>query len=60
MLKLISKSVKVLYACSKYALQTKAFTGENSPAQVKTAGAEYILIGHSERRSLFNETDGKE
>ncbi|NWH10792.1 triose-phosphate isomerase [Acholeplasma laidlawii] len=34
-----------------------AFTGENSPAQVKTAGAEYILIGHSERRSLFNETD---
>ncbi|WP_025725437.1 triose-phosphate isomerase [Acholeplasma granularum] len=34
-----------------------AFTGENSPAQVKTAGAEYILIGHSERRNIFNETD---
>lgn len=34
-----------------------AFTGENSPAQVKTAGAEYILIGHSERRNLFGETD---
>ncbi len=34
-----------------------AFTGENSPAQVKTSGADYILIGHSERRSYFNETD---
>ena|SRR5690606_768888 len=34
-----------------------AFTGENSPAQVQTSGAEYILIGHSERRSYFNETD---
>ncbi len=34
-----------------------AYTGENSPLQVKTAGAEYILIGHSERRSYYNETD---
>ncbi len=34
-----------------------AFTGENSPMQVKTAGAEYILIGHSERRNYYNETD---
>lgn len=34
-----------------------AYTGENSPLQVKTAGAEYILIGHSERRRYYNETD---
>lgn len=34
-----------------------AYTGENSPLQVKTAGAEYILIGHSERRQYYNETD---
>lgn len=34
-----------------------AFTGENSPLQIKTAGANYILIGHSERRSYYNETD---
>ena len=33
-----------------------AFTGENSPLQIKTAGANYILIGHSER-SYYNETD---
>lgn len=38
-------------------LDEGAFTGENSPLQVKTAGAEYILIGHSERRDLFGETD---
>src|SRR5690554_4309306 len=38
-------------------LDEGAYTGENSPLQVKTAGAKYILIGHSERRSHFNETD---
>jgi len=34
-----------------------AFTGEISPAMVKDAGARYILIGHSERRHVFGETD---
>ena len=34
-----------------------AFTGENSPMHVVTAGAEYILVGHSERRTHFNETN---
>ena len=34
-----------------------AFTGEVSAAMVKAAGAEYAIIGHSERRRLFNETD---
>ena len=34
-----------------------AFTGETSAAMVKEAGAEYVIIGHSERRRLFNETD---
>ena len=34
-----------------------AFTGEVSPAMVKEAGAEYAIIGHSERRRLFGETD---
>ena len=38
-------------------LEEGAYTGENSPLQVKSAGAEYILIGHSERRSYYNETD---
>ena len=34
-----------------------AFTGEVSPAMIKEAGAEYVIVGHSERRRLFGETD---
>ena len=34
-----------------------AYTGEISPRIVKEAGAEYVIIGHSERRTLFGETD---
>ena len=34
-----------------------AFTGEVSGAMVREAGAEYVIIGHSERRTLFGESD---
>ncbi|HEY2434637.1 MAG TPA: triose-phosphate isomerase [Vicinamibacterales bacterium] len=34
-----------------------AFTGEISAAMLKEAGAEYVIIGHSERRRLFGDTD---
>ena len=34
-----------------------AFTGEVSAGMLKEAGAEYVIIGHSERRRLFAETD---
>ncbi|WEV60980.1 triose-phosphate isomerase [Streptococcaceae bacterium ESL0729] len=34
-----------------------AFTGENSPAAIADLGVEYIIIGHSERREYFHETD---
>ena len=34
-----------------------AFTGEISAAMIHEAGAEYVIIGHSERRTLFGETD---
>lgn len=34
-----------------------AFTGEISAAMLKEAGAEYVIIGHSERRQYFGETD---
>ena len=34
-----------------------AFTGEVSPLLLKDAGCEYVIIGHSERRQLFAETD---
>src|SRR5262245_20588111 len=34
-----------------------AFTGENSAPMAKDAGARYALVGHSERRHVFGETD---
>jgi len=34
-----------------------AFTGEISGEMLKAIGVQYVLIGHSERREYFNETD---
>ena len=34
-----------------------AFTGEISVGQLADVGCEYVIIGHSERRQLFGETD---
>ena len=34
-----------------------AFTGEVSADMIKDFGAQYVIIGHSERRSLYGETD---
>jgi triosephosphate isomerase len=34
-----------------------AFTGEISAPMIREAGAEYVIVGHSERRRLFGETD---
>ena len=34
-----------------------AFTGEVSAAMIAESGAEYVIVGHSERRALFGETD---
>jgi triosephosphate isomerase len=36
-----------------------AYTGEISPVMLKDAGCEYVIIGHSERREYFGETDEK-
>ncbi len=34
-----------------------AFTGEVSPVMLKDAGCQYVIIGHSERRQFFGETN---
>ena len=34
-----------------------AFTGEISPNQLKDANVHWVILGHSERRSLFGDTD---
>ena len=34
-----------------------AYTGEVSGKMLKSIGVEYVIIGHSERRQYFNETD---
>lgn len=40
-----------------YYADTGAFTGEVSPIMLKDAGCEYVIIGHSERRAYFGETN---
>ncbi|MFI5218628.1 MAG: triose-phosphate isomerase [Bacteroidia bacterium] len=41
--------------CSSFA--SGAYTGEVSAAMIKSTGGEYVIIGHSERRNYFNETN---
>ena len=37
--------------------ESGAYTGEVSPSMLVAIGVEYVIIGHSERRTYFNETD---
>ena len=36
-----------------------AYTGEVAPAMLRDAGCEYVIVGHSERRSLYGETSAQ-
>ena len=37
--------------------ESGAYTGEIAPKMLKSIGVEYVIIGHSERRQYYNETD---
>ncbi|HEX8154573.1 MAG TPA: triose-phosphate isomerase [Thermoanaerobaculia bacterium] len=37
--------------------QSGAFTGEVAPSMLRSCGAEYVILGHSERRNIYGETD---
>ncbi len=47
----------LLGAQNSAAYATGAYTGEVSAQMLQEIGCKYVIIGHSERRSLFNETD---
>ncbi|KAI9564006.1 triosephosphate isomerase [Daphnia sinensis] len=40
-----------------YKVPKGAFTGEISPAMIKDVGVEWVILGHSERRNVFGESD---
>ncbi|RVE66820.1 hypothetical protein OJAV_G00111250 [Oryzias javanicus] len=40
-----------------YKVAKGAFTGEISPAMIKDCGADWVILGHSERRHVFGEND---
>ncbi|XP_054164910.1 triosephosphate isomerase-like [Oppia nitens] len=44
-------------AQNAYKVSKGAFTGEISPAMLKDIGINWVLLGHSERRNVFGETD---
>jgi triosephosphate isomerase len=47
----------LLGAQNMYFEKEGAFTGEISPLQLKDIGAQYVILGHSERRHILKETD---
>ncbi|HEX7011923.1 MAG TPA: triose-phosphate isomerase [Steroidobacteraceae bacterium] len=55
--RLIKSSSLALGAQSTCAEPVGAFTGEVSASMLKDVGCQYVIVGHSERRSLYMEND---
>ena len=55
--KLVNGSIIKLGAQNMHFEDKGAFTGEVSASMLKSVGCEYVILGHSERRTIFNESD---
>ncbi len=55
--RLMQGSAMELGAQNMYHEDEGAFTGEISPRMLKSVGCKYVILGHSERRQYFNESD---
>lgn len=54
---LVKDSSIKLGAQNMYFEESGAYTGEISASMLKSVGCEYVILGHSERRTIFGETD---
>ena len=54
---MLSETNVKLGAQNCYWEEEGAYTGEVSVSMLKSVGCKYVIIGHSERRSYFGETD---
>jgi len=52
----LAKNGVKIAAQNAYFKDSGAFTGEISPVQLKDIGIEWVILGHSERRTLFGDT----
>ena len=55
--KIVDKSIIGVSAQNCADKASGAYTGEVSAAMVKSTGADYVILGHSERRAYYGETD---